>query len=199
MTTTTKARPILMSGHMARALDAGIKTQTRRAIKRPLCPYGAVGDLLWVREPWRELDSRDGWRRLYEYRERAEARGYASEHKWRPSMYMPIEASRITLRITKIGVQRLQDISAADAIPEGIERDGEGWKSYEIIHRGRHKGQRHPHAVVPNRSPITSYKELWESINGEMSWRDNPAVWCLTFDVIHNNVTEIQTNGTEQQ
>jgi len=78
-------------------------------------------------------------------------------------------------------IERLQDISAEDAIAEGIERDGGGWKSYEIIHTGKHKGVRSPHAAIPNKSPLTSYRELWESLNGQGSWDLNPFVWVIQF------------------
>lgn len=230
MTTKTKARPILFSAPMIRALLAGTKTQTRRAIKRALkhpgwtqyvyfgpsannpacesraiecgpdypdadddvvpCPYGAAGDLLWVRETWLE----DG-ERVHYRADTADMEGAAKMlGGWLPSIFMPRRHSRITLRITEVRVQRLMDISEADAIAEGIEREGQGWKSYEIIHQGRHKGERHPHAVVPNGSPMVSYRELWESINGADSWATTVWVWAISFEVIHNNVTEIQTN-----
>ncbi len=234
MTTTIKSRPLLFSAPMVRALLAGTKTQTRRAIKpqpdisdwlglqsmfgyaggdrsKPFgdwhqwrivgpdypdsdeddvwCPW-AARELIWVRETWLE----DGCGILY--RAHPNCEGVAQMlGGWRPSIFMPRRASRLTLRITEVRAQELQQISEVDAIAEGIERDGEGWKSYEIIHQGRHKGERHPHAVVPNRSPITSYRELWESINGAGSWAANPWVWALTFDVIQKNITEVLKDG----
>jgi len=137
--------------------------------------YGQPRDVLWVRETWMPLTIG------YVYR----ADNIINENfkgvKWHPSIFMPKEACRIKLQINDIRVQELQNISEGDAVAEGIERDRDGWKSYEIIHTGKHKGQKHPHSYVPNRSPITSYKELWESINGLDSWSSNPWVWCITF------------------
>lgn len=108
-------------------------------------------------------------------------------HK-RPSIYLPKTAWRIVLEITRVEVERLQDISEADAIAEGVEREGKGWKSYETILTGRYKGQKHPHSVVPNKSPVTSYREIWESINSnsapgkpDISWKANPFVHSIHF------------------
>jgi hypothetical protein len=156
------------------------------------CPYGVVGDLLWVRETWvptiavrafyrathEKMLADDGWR-----------------GKWKPAIHMPRAVSRLTLRITDVRVERLQQISEADAIAEGVERvddpRGVAWKSYEVIHTGRHKRESHPHAAAPNRSPITSYRELWESLNGPDSWIENPWCWVLTFSVEKRNVDDV--------
>lgn len=152
------------------------------------CPYGVPGDLLWVRE--------NGWQRVgasgsfepYYY----DASVTADEAAWlkershvfrrRPSIHMPRAASRITLRVNDVRVERLQAISEADAIAEGVEPVGDNWKSYEIIHEGRHKGKPNPHSIVPNRSPVTSYRELWEAINGQLSWAANSWVWAVSFE-----------------
>jgi hypothetical protein len=218
-----KTRPILFSAPMISALLGGRKTQTRRDARVPRfqrvstdprdlprdtlllipewCPYGKPGDLLWVREAWCSLTMYDALppRQIpvgesVEYlfdsptRHRLTGRG-------RPSIHMPRWASRLTLRITNVRVERLQDISEADAIAEGIERiddpRGIAWKSYEIIHKGKHKGTPHPHAAVPNRSPVTSYRELWEAINGLESWAANPWCWAITFEAIKSNVDEV--------
>ena len=97
---------------------------------------------------------------------------------------MPREAARIFLRVTEIRVERLQDISEEDAIAEGIKAEKGGFKSYEIIHSGPHKGKPNPHSYVPNREAVYSYEELWESINGEGSWDANPWVWVVKFERI---------------
>jgi hypothetical protein len=171
------------------------------------CKFGVPGDHLWVKETWRvsakndDLPPRDlpfdrGMTIMYSAggsRAHDETGQYVNDGQYplwppswagkqRPSIFMPRAASRLTLRITDVRCERLQDISEADAKAEGIEPEGDCWKSYEIIHEGRHKGTPNPHSVVPNRSPIVSYRELWESINGAESWDANPWVWAVTFE-----------------
>lgn len=86
----------------------------------------------------------------------------------RPSIFMPRWASRITLEITDVRVERLQDISAADAQAEGIVPDGDGgWHLADTRH---YMGD-----------PISSYASLWEYINGPDSWDLNPWVWVIEF------------------
>ena len=86
--------------------------------------------------------------------------------QWRPSIFMPRWASRITLEITSVRVERLQDITAADALAEGI-------KIHEkFINRNDHYG------------PIAAYRDLWGSINGAGSWDLNPWVWVIEFKKI---------------
>ncbi len=157
----------------------------RGGLYSPSCPYGHPGDHLWVRETFvpaiavrafyratdEKLLSDDGW-----------------TGRWVSSIHMPRALSRITLSITDVRAERLRQISEADAIAEGIEPvidpRGNAWKSYEIIHQGPHKGEPHPHSAAPNRSPIVSYRELWESLNGAGSWEANPWVWVVSFERI---------------
>lgn len=128
------SRPILFSAPMVRAILDGTKTQTRRALKgaQPAdpvdrwlaagqvlrCPYGALGDTLWVRETWRGDP--------VEYRADTHSHGPADGSRdaesvnWRPSIFMPRWASRLTLRITEVRVERLQEISEDDAAAEGV-------------------------------------------------------------------------------
>lgn len=184
-----KERPILFSGAMVRALFAGTKTQTRRVVKpqpstvrdgepvwpadkRTLrmrfeaCPYGEPGDRLWVRETWRvRVPDQDG--RVLDYRADHTSEDPCDE-PWSPSIFMPRSASRITLEITDVRIERLQDITSADAIAEGIETAGEEWRHY-LDPKG------------DCLTPRNSYRTLWMSINGPGSWADNPWVWCLTF------------------
>lgn len=149
------------------------------------CPYGKPGDILWVRENWCEPVLCDGFEKDYYYQaDDIKVTDFASRFinfKWKPSIHMPRKACRILLQVEEIRVERLQDITEADAIAEGIHPDSGGWKSYEIIHEGKHKGEVNPHSIVPNRSPITSYKELWQSINGLDSWDKNPWLWVVKF------------------
>lgn len=144
------------------------------------CPFGQPGDRLWVRETWstdfanyypndrvwyaaddnRRLDIEvvDGVRGIYS----PESDVYVP-FRWRPSIHMPRWASRITLEITGVRVERLQDISQADAKAEGC------WY-------GRGGGE--PDFAV---SPADHFPTLWESIYGEESWQANPWVWVIEF------------------
>jgi hypothetical protein len=138
------------------------------------CPYGAPGDRLWARETWAQpgavARSDDPVREDGPVVYRADGE---SAHSWRPSIHMPRWASRITLEVTGVRVERLQDISGADAIAEGIERDAltDDWSSY---------GQFVGAALTPK----GSYRALWDSINGTGSWDANPWVWVVEFRVL---------------
>jgi hypothetical protein len=190
-------RPILFSAPMVRALLDGSKTQTRRAVSArlierwtveesahhrdfddeevlPDCPYGRVGDRLWVKEtcalvndgspdPFLVYRADRGARNLSGQRGGITywmASDYEPE-RWRPSIHMPRWASRITLEITEVRVERLQDISAEDFIAEGLATT-----------------LREHDAVCHLRD---QYRELWESINGAGSWDANPWVWVVSF------------------
>ncbi|KFF48125.1 hypothetical protein GY26_16245 [Gammaproteobacteria bacterium MFB021] len=89
---------------------------------------------------------------------------------WRPSIHMPRWASRILLEVTAVRVERLQEISEADAKAEGIQPAPGGWWSGA-------DGQSSP-------TPAGAYALLWESINGAGSWATNPWVWVVEFRVI---------------
>ena len=136
------------------------------------CPYGVVRDQLWVRETFNyyscdchEPCSHSGW--VY----RADEKHY-NDDKWKPSLFMPRAASRITLEITDIRVERLNEISEADAIAEGVEKWPDGnFKAY-----GKHAGK--------YERAVDSYASLWESINGDGSWSKNPYCWVVEFKMI---------------
>lgn len=197
-------RPILFSAPMVRAILAGTKTQTRRALRtqppprtgqvstwhhpdqRPMffawvglddggaeisacppapCPYGQPGDLLWVRETWRErVPDQNG--RTLDYRA-----DHTSEDPcdvpWRPSIFMPRWASRITLEVTGVRVDRLQSISEADALAEGSRE----WAAEQDT----------PARDIPGGETRLIYRQLWEQINGPASWDANPWVWIIDF------------------
>lgn len=135
-----------------------------------LCPHGQPGDRLWVRESWMDtsstgIESRDPHTlklTRYAYMADTPAGSYADQCrkdfglKWKPSIHMPRAACRITLEITGVRVERLQDISDADARAEGMP------------------------ATVAN-SPRVWFASLWESINGPGSWDANPWVWVVEF------------------
>ena len=125
-------------------------------------PYGQPGDRLWVREShWWFKDEPDHETGYYppvltvedvEFR----ADGDDGRKVWRPSIHMPRWASRITLEITGVRVERLQDISEADAQAEGVYTD-------------------------PACPAYDGYRVLWEQINGAGSWEANPWVWVVEF------------------
>jgi len=99
--------------------------------------------------------------------------------RWRPSIFMPRWASRITLKLTSVRVERLQDISDEDAVAEGVEgrfhpdqSDLWTWRDYNTPGR---------YAYGSMFGPIESYRTLWKSINGKGSWDKNPWVWILEF------------------
>lgn len=133
------------------------------------CPYGDVGDQLWVREAG-AFDCRNA----PIYRADGEQGGW----KWAPSIHMPRWASRITLEITGVRVERLNTACEHDAECEGVE------ESETIFNADGHTPQwrdylRDDHSTVC--SAIDSFKSLWESINGKDSWAYNPWVWVIEF------------------
>lgn len=110
--------------------------------------------------------------------------------KWRPSIFMPRWASRITLRITEVRVERLQDISYEDACAEGCE-----WKSAQPAEESPELGETFMECSRRLRWPQRSYAKLWDSINGAGSWAANPWVWAISFQCIQKNVDEVLANG----
>ncbi len=223
-------RPILFSGPMVRALLAGRKTQTRRAIKpiplsacaSPLisfnhgiaeysfgradkdarglkwwrCPYGQPGDRLWVRETYQvEPHPAQFVRVFYAKDEATEERRvwpagdprwmqadrlWTEPDVWRPSIHMPRWASRITLEVTDVRVERLQDISEEDAQAEGITHWGDGfhWEA-NAGWPGEPEGMKSVRFV--GLSAKQAYMGLWEQINGRESLDANPWVWAVSF------------------
>ncbi len=188
-----RERPILFNGAMVRAILAGDKTQTRRAVKgvagdnclilrkptktrsgvvthvmdapgRGLCPFGEVGDLLWVRESFGHR-----WHPCQPpFFHRASDDGEVGRNPdfdgWRPSIHMPREACRLVLEITDVRVERLQAISAADAIAEGLSQTDSGaWLPGPCDH------------------PEWAFHQLWAQVYGESAWDSNPWVWVIEF------------------
>lgn len=155
------------------------------------CPYGQPGDRLWVRETTIDVEEHgyvgpvfvesdegratlDGG--LGQPDDFAEVEPY--QLKKRPSIFMPRSMSRITLEIVSVRVERLQDISEADAKAEGLFRFEYGgqvsWRDYSLSDEWA--------AVSPMlENPIDSYRTLWESINNPGSWAANPWVWVVEF------------------
>lgn len=206
-------RGILFSAPMVRALLAGTKTQTRRALRKqppawakfpqavgipadglwewtdldedsdtlqhwpdydkPMrCPYGKPGDRLWVRETWSKAHD------AVDFKLRGQLLYRAGPHdprdlvgvKWKPAIHMPRTFSRITLEITAVRVERLQDISDGDAWDEGTAQ----WAA--------ENPPRMPNGCVDKFNNIRlAYRALWESINGPGSWDANSWVWVIAF------------------
>jgi hypothetical protein len=135
--TATRERPILFRGEMVRAILDGRKTMTRRIVKGewfydgetgegaswepPTCPYGQVGDRLWVRETFSEPFPLDVEHENFTGFFRATDPD--RKVKWKPSIFMPRWACRLVLEIADIRVERLNDISEEDAIAEGFDVD----------------------------------------------------------------------------
>lgn len=141
------------------------------------CPYGQPGDWLWVRETWAgPLADADEWDETNDPGELENPRfcEYAADGgpkpeylnadenmvcRWTSSIHMPRWASRITLEITGVRVERLQGISRGDAMAEGCPFPN----------------------MAKGGDPCGWYAELWESINGPGSWAANPWVWVIEF------------------
>jgi hypothetical protein len=137
----------------------------------PDCPYGEIGDLLWVREKFL-YDEGEG---IYWY---AASMDNADVNYlkgcWKPSIFLPKIASRIWLEITDIKIERLKDISEKDARNEGVETVADGYKNYMTK----------PKIISTLKCYDTAYfsfLSLWESINGYESSELNPWVWVITF------------------
>ena len=179
-------RPIIFSTSMVNAILEGRKSQTRRIVKFKYlannkigsihkdgsgpeetirlypgdegfgCPYGQVGDTLWARETFAEINHPE-----LKYRYKADHLNHKSV-SWKPSIFMPKKACRIFLKITDIRVERLQEISEGDAIDEGVNRSN---LSGDWEH-----------------TPSAEYEKLWININSEKSWDENPFVLVITFE-----------------
>lgn len=137
------------------------------------CPYGQPGDLLWVRESFAYAPNNkfvyraDYTHAINEWSNTNVLDGATGETMplvWRPSIHMPREASRLTLKIVKIRVERVKNITPEDAWAEGCYSD----KDIEIAGEW---------------SIVTSFRNLWDSINAKrgFGWRDNPYVWIIEF------------------
>jgi ribosomal protein S27E len=187
-----------MNSDMVRAVLEGSKTQTRRVIKVkndlqacldchyffsasdhgakcPFCgyilpcPYGEVGDRLWVRESARVINVRGGIREIdieYQADNLFATVPYPARLKPAPKGKLLAngtyrEASRITLEITGVRVERLNDISERDAWAESCE-------GYDDD-------------VTGGKSGYSEFAELWQSIYGTESWQANPWVWIVEF------------------
>jgi len=143
-----------------------------------VCPYGSRGDRLWVKEThaliWPGGDGPPDDVRDHAIEYRADTDGVCrpgewplgepGSPKWKPSIFMPRWASRITLDVTEVRVERLHAITEADARAEGCT------------------GM--PHFV--DVTPREEFEQLWRGINGEESWDENPWVWVVAFGMVRS-------------
>jgi hypothetical protein len=145
------------------------------------CPFGKIGDSLWVRETWGVASIYDPVKPSDLEPNGMKVSYFATDShegvKGRPSIFMPRWASRINLEITGIRVERLQDISEADALAEGIT-----YALAEDLLSGGVVNYDEPAHFTPYRYKW-GYKQLWNQINGENAWAENPFVWCISFEV----------------
>lgn len=180
-----RERGMIFNAEMVRAILSGSKTQTRRPMKsqptfsdktgfnlngsayglgsceretnrnfaRAACPHGKRGDRIWVRETFGDCGER------LVYRADSDDGAKCKVKHWAPSIHMPRWASRITLEITNVRVERLNAISEPDANAEGVQAN----------------------TLSPARYV---FGELWQSIYGadnSQSWQANPWVWVIEF------------------
>lgn len=175
-------RPIIFSAPMVRALLAGTKTQTRRlavqwrktapdntsydkySIDSPWCRV-QVGDRLWVRESFAEAFVPRGAAYMADHS--GDPRGLG----WRPSIHMARFASRLTLTVTDVRRQRLQEISEADAAAEGVDAISM--------------------ADVPRQAAWSrkqDFSRLWDTLHGSGAWLADPEIVAITFTVAQRNI-----------
>jgi hypothetical protein len=168
-----------------------VQTDVDKADRRMIhCPYGVPGDLLWVKE--RLARSPDLWTYVAD----GAAVGWPARQllaskrlDYAPSIHMPKVASRLTLEITDVRVERLHDISEEDAKAEGVSNSMDA-------------GGRMFWTVPPSDDFINSarfaYLRLWDAINGDGSAAANPWVWAVSFNVHSANVDQMATEDSSQ-
>ena len=224
-------KPIIFSASMVRALLDGRKTQTRRVLKpQPEeLPNGlagvrlryAKGDRLYVREAWSAIMN-GGWtiadarRRMFNEKivYRADGNGYEDGDGWWPSIHMPREFSRLTLTVTDVRVQRLQDISEADSVAEGATAREKcsgllgretGW-SMDWSRVGQLSAYAFRPPGGPAKTPLKesdislcdpkmAFASYFNSIHGPDAWARNDWVWAYSFSVHHGNIDSMERRG----
>lgn len=195
--TKTQTRRVVKITHRTPGLTAclepphGLPVRTKVAAE--LCPYGQPGDRLWVRETWQHSNFPLGpydesctvfYRADYlddPHGPDGEKSPEGKYRTWVPSIHMFRSASRITLEITGIRVERLQYISDSDIEAEGtaqwVKDGGAVWSPLPGFD-GQFPNADGEVTVKPNRVAFCS---LWEEINGRGSWDANPWVWVIEF------------------
>lgn len=191
-----KERGMIFNDEMVRAILGGDKTQTRRIVEEKFygravaaellakhCPYGQPGDRIWVRETYRvhgkatdvatlvyRASVRNSWTEQT-HRVPVDVCNKPVSEKWTPSIHMPRWASRILLEITDVRVERLHDMSEADAKAEDATP-----AKYKITP---------PEAVYR-----VGFGDIWRSIYGQDNWLSNPWVWVIEFKRIQGATSE---------
>ncbi|WP_312181374.1 hypothetical protein [Pantoea sp. CTOTU46764] len=170
-------------------LESGHQHENSQSYYRECCPFGAVGDRVWVRETWMPDAPRDGsWADVSFYGCKGSPLSMIPEryrkpehciHRaswegsemvgWTPSIHMPRWASRITLEIIGVRVERLWDITEEDAKAEGCTFEALRLKP------GTREVEEMGHTAVSH------FGGLWQSIYGDESWQANPWVWVIEF------------------
>jgi len=131
----------------------------------PECPYGQVGDVLYVRETWKQANTYYGAIADYKYIYKAgyeKEKGIQEEERWHPSVHMPREAARLFLKVTDVRVERLQEITYNDCLREGM------WNYGTDV------------------DTLAAFQELWQNLNAKKGygWETNCWVWVVEFEKI---------------
>lgn len=178
MNAHVKEKPIIFSSEMVRAILENRKSQTRRIIKpqpafmpQVLKYLYSPGDKLWVREKFAYEVNVCGQETGNIFYSEQENGKLPEGHKWRPSIHMPEWASRITLKVVDVRIERLQDISEEDAQAEGV-LPAELNKEHDCLCISR--GRKHTCAFI----------SLWDSLYAKRGygWEKNIFVWVVKFE-----------------
>ncbi|WP_442781401.1 hypothetical protein [Citrobacter sp. B72] len=172
--------------------------ETNRNFAHIKCPFGKPGDRIWVRETYQgplfDYEHMESYLEDSSKFEKPDFCIYRADGKpapefydaddnlhccWRPSIHMPRWASRITLEINDVRVERLNGISETDAEAEGIDMEAlfDSQDCYDCIA---------DHNMTGRPTATGAFKHLWESIYGEENWQTNPWVWVIEFKVVPN-------------
>ncbi|HDZ3701484.1 TPA: hypothetical protein RSW58_000426 [Vibrio cholerae] len=208
-----KVVPMIFNTEMVKALMAGDKVVTRRPVKidyergmngpvvrggngevsvlsfapiAGLCPFGNFGDLIYVRETFR-LFNRSCECGCSDYCSCPPSGtpfyfatcGGDSESKWKPSIHMPRAASRLTLKVTDVRIERVQDITEEQCWKEGVEHIDGQFDIHQLSEMAKTFDGTFEDAKA-------LFACLWDSIY--QNWKENPYVWVIEFEVIHQNV-----------
>ncbi len=209
--------------------------------RQQTCPHGQKNSYLWVRETYKYWDWTDDGIPWIKYAANNETifhscipetwceklvdiwadlsipENYnidnaARDHKWRSPIYCPRWASRLTLKITDIRVERVQDISEEDAKAEGVHDDDfylEGEHDWNLCPKcggtKLYNGFGESLGVIPDLDCYECdtykkrFKHLWNSLDkkGEHSWESNPWIWVIEFELIKANIDQVLSTEVE--